>query len=146
MKSLCEIIDIMEDDIKKTKSAGGVVINHDRKILVVNQNGNSWSLPKGRIEDGEDEVASAKREIYEESGIGRLKFIRKLGDYERYRIGKGGVGENKTELKNITFFLFETDEKLLQPRDHSISQAKWAPKEDVPNLLTHPKDRDFFME
>ena len=135
----------MEDNIKKTKSVGGIVVNHDRKILLVNQNGNSWSLPKGHIDDGEDEVTAAKREIYEESGINRLKFIRKLGNYERYRIGKDGVGENKTELKNIAILLFETDEKLIQPRDHSISQAKWVPKMDVSNLLTHPKDKDFFL-
>ena len=101
---------------------------------------------EGHIEDGEDEIAAAKREIYEESGISRLKFVRKLGSYERYRIGKAGVGENKTELKNITILLFETDEKLIQPRDHSISQAKWVPKKDVSNLLTHIKDRNFFLE
>jgi len=136
----------MEENITKTKSAGGVVVNHDRKILVVNQNGNSWSLPKGRVEDGEDEITAAKREIYEESGIKRLKFIRKLGSYERYRIGKGGMGENKTELKSITFFLFETGEKLLQPHDNSISQARWASKEDVSNLLTHSQDKDFFLK
>ncbi|MCK4247280.1 MAG: NUDIX hydrolase, partial [Methanomicrobia archaeon] len=42
--------------MKQTKSAGGVVINEDNQVLVVNQNGNSWSLPKGHIDYGEDKL------------------------------------------------------------------------------------------
>lgn len=55
---------------KKTKSAGGIVINEKREIcLLVSQHGTSWSLPKGHIEKGEDAMMAAKREIYEETGI-----------------------------------------------------------------------------
>ena len=50
--------------IKKTRSAGGVVVNDYGKILVVNQRGTSWSLPKGHIEENESEVEAAKRETY----------------------------------------------------------------------------------
>lgn len=52
---------------KKTKSAGGVVINKEGKILVVNQNSNSWSLPKGHTEEKESALEAAKREIYEKN-------------------------------------------------------------------------------
>ena len=36
---------------------------------MVNQNNNSWSLPKGQVEKGENELTAAKREIHEEAGI-----------------------------------------------------------------------------
>lgn len=62
--------------MKRTKSAGGVVLNKNEEILVVNQNGNSWSLPKGHIDEGEEVLEAAVREIYEESGISKLKFIK----------------------------------------------------------------------
>ena len=58
--------------MKRTQSAGGVVLNKKNEVLVVNQRGNSWSLPKGHIEDGEDKIQTAKREVYEESGINQL--------------------------------------------------------------------------
>ena len=48
--------------IKKV-SAGGVVV-HDGKILVVSQQGRSWSLPKGGGEEGEDFLSAAQREIF----------------------------------------------------------------------------------
>jgi 8-oxo-dGTP pyrophosphatase MutT (NUDIX family) len=55
--------------MRKTHSAGGVVTNDEGKVLVVNQRGTSWSLPKGHIDPGESALAAAEREIYEESGI-----------------------------------------------------------------------------
>ena len=73
--------------MKKTHSAGGVVTNQEGKVLVVSQHGTSWSLPKGHIDPGETALAAARREIYEESGIRDLEFVRELGTYERYRIG-----------------------------------------------------------
>ena len=46
------------------------------QVLVVNQRGRSWSLPKGHIEKGESILEAARREIYEESGVKKLKFVR----------------------------------------------------------------------
>lgn len=63
----------------RTNSAGGVVSNTSREILVVNQHGESWSLPKGHIEKGETAIEAARREIDEESGITELELVRELG-------------------------------------------------------------------
>ena len=133
----------MAGEIKKTESAGGVVLNSKGEILVVNQNHNSWSLPKGHVDTGEDALEAAKREIYEESGIESLEYISELGRYERYRIGKNG-GDDMTELKGITMFLFKTLLLKLAPIDSNNPEARWVRKEDVSALLTHPKDKEFF--
>ena len=61
---------------KVTVSAGGVVINGQKMILVVNQNGTSWSLPKGHVDLGEEPLQAAIREITEESGVDDLHFLR----------------------------------------------------------------------
>jgi ADP-ribose pyrophosphatase YjhB (NUDIX family) len=129
--------------MKKTHSAGGVVTNSEGEVLVVSQHGTSWSLPKGHIDPGEDAVAAAKREIYEESGVRDLEFIRELGTYERHKIGVNG-DDDRSELKVITMFLFKTKEKLLKPVDPDNPEAKWVEKSKVPLLLTHEKDKDFF--
>jgi ADP-ribose pyrophosphatase YjhB (NUDIX family) len=126
-----------------TISAGGVVLNSEGHVLVVSQHGSSWSLPKGHIEDGEDALAAAKREIYEESGVSELEFIRELGSYQRYRIGKDG-GEDASELKTIHLFLFKTSATALAPVDADNPEARWVEPSRVASLLTHPKDREFF--
>jgi len=128
----------------KTHSAGGVVTNGEGKVLVVSQHGTSWSLPKGHIDPGEDALDAAKREIYEESGIRDLELIRELGTYERHRIGVNG-GEDSSEWKVITMFLFRTSEKLLKPVDPENPEAKWIERSKVALLLTHEKDKEFFQ-
>lgn len=134
----------MDQESAHTKSAGGIVLNPDGDVLVVSQSGTSWSLPKGHIEAGEDALEAAEREIREESGIERLHLVRELGTYQRYKIDEHG-GEDRTELKAITLFLFETDQTRLKPIDPENPEARWVNPEDVAALLTHPKDKEFFL-
>jgi ADP-ribose pyrophosphatase YjhB (NUDIX family) len=129
--------------VKKTQSAGGVVTNGGGEVLVVSQHGTSWSLPKGHIDPGEDALTAARREIYEESGVRDLQFVRELGTYERHKIGANG-GEDRSELKAITMFLFRTREKTLKPVDPDNPEARWVEKGKVAELLTHEKDKEFF--
>lgn len=131
--------------MKRTRSAGGVVVNTDGMVLVINQNRNSWSLPKGHLEEGEDEEAAARREVREESGVKELELVRPLGSYERFRIGKNG-GEEPSELKVIGMFLFRTREQALNPLDPHNPEARWVKPREVAALLTHPRDKEFFLE
>src|SRR5437660_9990775 len=128
----------------QTRSAGGIVVNREGRVLVVSQHGTSWSLPKGHIEEGEDALAAARREIYEESGVRELELVGELGSYQRPRIGKHG-GEDESELKTIYLFLFRTSEMSLSPVDAENPEARWVEVNRVAELLTHPKDREFFL-
>lgn len=129
--------------MKKTETAGGVVLNKEGKVLVVSQNGNSWSLPKGHIEKDENGIEAAVREIQEESGVSQLEYLKPLGTYQRFRIGLNGK-DDRSELKTIHMFLFSTDQEELKPTDPKNPEARWVPKSDVAKLLTHQKDKDFF--
>ena len=131
--------------MKKTESAGGVVKNKEGKILVVSQRGTSWSLPKGHIEQGEDALQASRREIQEESGITDLTVIKGLGTYDRFKIGKDG-GEDTSELKTLHMFLYTTNENNLKPTDPDNPEARWMEVEQVAELLTHPKDKEFFLK
>ena len=134
----------MERKPKETKSAGGVVVNPNGEILVISQHGTVWSLPKGHVDEGEDAISAARREIYEESGITQLELIKELGDYQRYKIDEKGR-EDTSEWKTITMFLFKTNEILLKPVDPENPEARWVPKQEVVELLTHPRDKEFFL-
>src|ERR1700676_3905619 len=129
--------------MKKTRSAGGVVTNNEGEVLVVSQRGRAWSLPQGHIDPGEDALAAAKREIYEESGIRDLELSRELGMYERDKIRRDG-GNDRSERKVITMFLFRTTQKTLKPVDPDNPEARWVEKSKVALLLTHDKDKEFF--
>ena len=120
------------------------MVDKKERVLVVNQKGTSWSLPKGHIDEGEDVVTAARREIYEESGITDLELVREFDSYQRYRIDSAG-GEDKSELKTIFMFLFKTNEESLKPVDPHNPEARWVVKDKVADLLTHKKDEEFFL-
>lgn len=131
--------------MKETQTAGGVVVNTRGQILVVNQHGNSWSLPKGHIDEGESALEAAQREIFEESGINRVVLVKELGSYQRYRIGLDG-GDDRSELKMIHMFLFTTNQEELKPMDPDNPEARWVNRDRVAELLTHAKDKEFFLK
>ena len=131
-------------ETKHTTSAGGVVVNQERKVLVVSQQGGtSWSLPKGHIDEGEDALTAAKREIQEESGISQLALVRELESYQRFKIGKNGE-DDMSEIKTMIFFIFQTEQQTLAPTDPANPEARWVGVEQVADILTHPKDKEFF--
>ena len=124
------------------KCSGGIIMNN-KNVAVVNQNHDSWSLPKGHIDPGESRLEAAKREIYEETRIVDLQFIRYLGEYSRYRIGLDG-SDDKSELKTIYIFLFHSNQIKLEPKDPNNPEAKWIHYNSVEAILTHPKDKEFY--
>lgn len=128
----------------ESQVAAAVVLNPQGQVLVVNQNGDSWSLPKGHVDPGESLEQAVVREIYEESGVREVTLVKKLGNYSRPRIGRNGNGDDRAEMKHITVFLAKTDQIELEPQDVHNPEARWVELDDVSSLLTHQKDREFF--
>ena len=135
------------EDTKQRESAGGVVVNGEGKLALVEQHGNSWSFPKGGVEPGETHLAAALREIAEETGLGGLTFAGELGSYTRRSIGLDGTGENMNwPATTRTFFLFTTGAtQLATPHDPhgEITRARFVSIDEALALLAHPADREF---
>jgi 8-oxo-dGTP pyrophosphatase MutT (NUDIX family) len=131
--------------MKKTQSAGGVVLNEKGEIVIVNQKHRSWSLPKGHVEENEDLLAAAVREVEEETGISELTFHTFLGSYTRFAMNEDN-GDDGKELKTMHFYLFTTTQNTLKPLDADNPEALWVKKEEVVDYLTHPEDKNFIRE
>lgn len=127
-----------------TLSAGGVIINSKGQVAVVSQHGRSWSLPKGHVESSEDLLSAARREILEETGLKDLTLLGDLGSYSRYKIAKGG-GDDLSEFKTMHFFAFSTLEMQFSGTDPDNPEALWMHPNAVVDLLTHPKDKSFYL-
>lgn len=127
----------------KTFSAGGIVVNPQGRVLLVQEYGYYWGLPRGHIENGESSLETAIREIYEEAGISDLHLIKEVGSYKRYRFDKNG-NEIHSELKHITIFLFATKQENVEIHDTNITAAEWVDADKVAERFIYYKDRDFY--
>lgn len=128
-----------------TKSAGGFVLNPDGKVLMVEEFGRYWGLPRGHIEEGESPLATALREISEETGVSELEFVADLGSYTRSTFDKDGK-PNYREIKHITMYCFRTRQTNLAPRDPDITDARWFTLDEARARLINAKDVEFFDE
>src|SRR5438067_12055859 len=92
----------------RVTSAGGVVYRWEgdkpRFLLLASIKRGVWCLPKGLIEEGEDEVTTAMREVREATGVRRVRSHGKLGA-SKYQFGFRA----KTYDKTVHFVLLEID-------------------------------------
>lgn len=99
--------------IKKEKSVGAVVFRQSRKkiyYLLLEYKGKlgyDFDFPKGLVKKGEKEKETAKREIFEETGIRDLEFVSRFRQVIRYFFRRDG----KLIQKTAVFYLAETKTK-----------------------------------
>ncbi len=94
--------------MKHVECAGGIVVSINNKVLVVTNAIGSKTLPKGSLEEGEQPIEAARREILEESGLTHLDIKQELGVIIR----PGYTAENAVTpsvIKHIHVFLATTD-------------------------------------
>ncbi|HEA46652.1 MAG TPA: NUDIX hydrolase [Candidatus Pacearchaeota archaeon] len=126
--------------MKKEHSSAGIILRDNKIVLVYQKSTDSWGLPKGHIEKGESKEESARREIYEEVGIKDLRFVKEIGDYER------PTRKSKNIIKHISVLLFRTDQEKLSSHDSENPFSKWVDMKKVPQSLSYPEDKKFFLK
>jgi len=113
-----------------------------REYLVLrHRDGGHWAFPKGRIEPGEDEVAAARREIAEETGLrigGIVEGFRRSVSYRLVR------GERVIE-KTVTFFLAEAEAGEPKLSSEHL-EFGWCGPERARRRLTHGESRQLLAE
>jgi ADP-ribose pyrophosphatase YjhB (NUDIX family) len=121
------------------RSSGGVVLNSINQIALVLQKSGTWSFPKGHVEENESPEQAARREIAEEAGITQLELIKPLGSYHRTSM------DEHPQPMTITLFLYKTDQTDIYPIAQDATESRWVDVQTVPQLLSHPKDAEYFM-
>ena len=76
-KSLANDWVSFKENFKVIEAAGGKVYNANAEILFIYRF-DTWDLPKGHIEKGEDKQTAAIREVEEECGISGLEIQKEL--------------------------------------------------------------------
>ncbi len=108
-----------------TKLVAGGIIEKDNKFLLVKETQEKckgkWNLPAGKVDDGENIIEAAEREVFEETGC-TVKLT--------------GIADiiNKN-LENYDLLVFFFDTELVNDNVHAdgeeISDVKWFTYEEI---------------
>jgi len=130
--------------IKRQFSAGGAVFRRDEERdlwLVIKPSGkDTWRLPKGLIERGENSLSTAIREVEEEGGI-EVEVIGKVGlDKIFYKLG----GQNF--YKTVIYYLMEYKRDSKNPISWETDKIEWLPFEEALERLTYEGEKKILKE
>lgn len=124
--------------MKRERSRGAVVFTRRGGRLlyvVVHEETGRYSLPKGHMEGDETEEQTARREIFEETGL-RPAFLPGFREEEEYTL------ENKPGTrKQVVYFLAEFGDEPVTPRDGEINEILLLPYEKALPYLRHEGTR-----
>lgn len=116
---------------KVIHAAGGIVRDTDGSVLMIYRLGR-WDFPKGKVEEGEDYVEAAVREVREETGATSLEVVCLLPEtYHTYNI-------NDTRILKITHWYlmsYSGGGELKPQTEEEISRAEWVGVADVGHKL-----------
>jgi len=126
--------------LERQISAGGVVfrkVDGAPQFLLILDGHGSWGFPKGHIEAREVPLATARREIAEETGLDDLIFRGELEVTDVYSRQRRGLIRKFCHL-----FLFESPAGQTRPQlDEGITQCRWYPADLAVTTLAYENAR-----
>jgi 8-oxo-dGTP diphosphatase len=124
---------VSEEDV--IRAAGGVVVRDGRVAVVHRPKYDDWSLPKGKLEPGEDWLEAAVREVREETGL-RCRPTRELEPVHYTHKGRP---------KTVRYWLMECTDGDFAPNDE-VDELRWVTPLEAADLLTYDRDRGLVEE
>ena len=128
------------------RSSGAILFsinNEPTKLvfLLLHYASGHWDFPKGNIESGEDEVQAAYREIFEETGIKNVHFLKGFRKKIQYHYRRG----HKSIRKEVIFHIARTDTKEIILSNEHIGYA-WKDYNQALNQLTYKSAKNLLTE
>lgn len=124
-------------------SAGGIIVNSKNQILMIEDQWDKWTFPKGHIERGETAEQTALREVKEEVGL-KTEIIKKLLTDEYWFVANWEKGKPKVH-KTVHWFLMCAEGKP-QPQTAEIKNARWFNISEIDKLETYENTQKLVSE
>ena len=114
------------------RAAGGVVIRAGLVAVVHRPHRQDWTLPKGKLEPGEDDRTAALREVREETG-----WDVELGD----DLGTVAYLLRDGRPKTVRWFAMRAVAEAAVPTD-DVDEVRWLSRSEADALLSYELDRE----
>ena len=144
----------MEDKFKNLPLRSGVgivVLNKDNKVFVakrIDNPKNFWQMPQGGVDEGENFLSAAYRELEEETSIKSVKLIHEIDEITTYLLPKhllGVIWKGKYKGQKQKWFLMRflgnDNEINISTNKPEFLEWKWINLEMITDVVV-----DFKLE
>ena len=124
---------------------GIIVLNKENKIFVakrIDNPKNFWQMPQGGVDDGEDFLTAAYRELNEETGIKSIELIKEIDGTTTYELPNhllGIIWKGKYRGQKQKWFLMrfvgEEKEINLKTSNPEFLEWKWIELDKITELV-----------
>ena len=124
---------------------GIVVLNKDNKVFVakrIDNPKNFWQMPQGGVDEGEDFLKAAYRELEEETSIKSVKLIKELDGTITYELPNrllGIIWKGKYKGQKQKWFLMrfigEEQEINIKTKNPEFLDWKWVDLDQITKLV-----------
>ena len=138
----------MKDQYKNLPLRSGVgiiVLNKKNKIFVakrIDNPKNFWQMPQGGIDEGEDYLSAAYRELKEETSITKVELIKELDGFITYLLPDhllGVIWKGKYKGQKQKWFIMkftgEDKEINIQTKKPEFLEWKWIELETLTEVV-----------
>ena len=123
---------------------GIALLNHEKKIFVgkrIDNPENSWQMPQGGVDENENFLQAAKRELEEETSIRSVEIIKELNEWLTYDLpenllGKLWKGKYRGQQQKwfIMKFIGKNEEINIKTKHPEFLDWKWIEPLELPNV------------
>ena len=138
----------MKDKYKNLPLRSGVgivVLNKENLVLIakrIDNPKNSWQMPQGGVDEGEDFLKAAYRELEEETSIKNVELIKELDGTTTYELPDhllGIIWKGKYKGQKQKWFLMrftgEEQEINIKTKNPEFLQWKWIELEQITKFV-----------
>ena len=132
-------------DLPLRSGVGIVVLNENNKVFVAKRIDNKkefWQMPQGGVDEGEDYLTAAYRELEEETSIKNVKLIQELDELISYELPKNLLGiiwkgryRGQEQKWFVVRFLGLDNEININTKNPEFSEWKWIDLENITDLV-----------
>ena len=130
---------------------GIIVLNKENRVLVarrIDNPKNFWQMPQGGVDEGEDFLTAAYRELDEETSIRNVELIKELEGTITYELPKHLLGiiwkgkyRGQKQKWFIAKFLGDEEEINLETAHPEFIEWKWISPNKLPDVIVDFKKK-----
>jgi len=123
---------------------GIILLNHENKVFVgkrIDNPKNFWQMPQGGINQNENFLQAAKRELEEETGIKSVELVKELNGWLEYDLPEnllGKVLEGKYRGQKQKWFIMKfvgkDNEINVKTKNPEFLDWKWIEASKLPSI------------